>query len=901
MAPHPESSPRRPTKHEGAMQTSKRPPAPLKPVVPIVPVVPRSLSYKNAPVPVSQHVPQPTKPASPAVTKGSRGSSGHPGTERSKASKSELKEEQQAALPRSIDTAEKRAKATNASKSLPEETQKASSNGLSAQAQQEEQTTSEAETREKCLEERPHSDVRNVEDDQRKGQTVSGKGASASSQQNHSPVQMNGTLVTAPQSSEQRRLDDISAAGQSVNSLARNTEAVAGLQDEEATLQGVSTMPRPHPISFHPPNGQSTPSSAGSMYAQPPMQYNRPMPHQHRSSAGGVLFGGFTGSSSPSPAPPIPHSTASMPYPPPGTHPHGFVAPPFEQPFHYFPHQHHVAEPHPGFVYPPTFPPQHGPYGHGSEPFNGHIPAYGRFGSFDAAGTPSVSLPMMPPRPLLEDQVHRAYGIQWDDASLSTVAPDSDAGSGSGRMRDVITPRPSSSADEKAWLELELARATLSGRMGSADGVNNNLPHVNGNFSKGELNRDNHHHQPSPPVDTSDDIKYYLRGKFSDTDFADYLLEIHHPKNAYWYVPFAVHGVIVGRSHFLRYLLLEHRNKPVNPSGMKKVKLLIDDPFIQPGPFAMALRHLYGAPLLTAQDIEGIRAHPTFVDRWTKEKWILNNPEDKMEFALSYAAAGYLLDFENITACGVQVAAEFIGWDTVELALSFALEGLSIEDPEMGSNPHPAPPSPIGFTDAQTNVQQVRKLAISHGEAYNPSLGGKYGVFGVTLMNKILDFIIENIPADFELDTSISQLGRHPRLFVNSETKPNISHPRLAAIQFGELPSEDTSKLEFSTKVLSKILISLPYVLLKYILESPRLGGVQGWASYKFREKVARNVIREREMRRQNTLAAALNPANTDGASLRSLNYLAWKEVVLTNPEVQHHEVEVKREWDSLP
>jgi hypothetical protein len=196
---------------------------------------------------------------------------------------------------------------------------------------------------------------------------------------------------------------------------------------------------------------------------------------------------------------------------------------------------------------------------------------------------------------------------------------------------------------------------------------------------------------------------------------------------------------------------------------------------------------------------------------------------DRFEVALGYAAAGHILQMPPVVNRGVDVAMHFIRWETIEMALDFALDG---------------------GLDSRWTLNNT-------GYSGSPST---YGPTVNMLIETALNFVITNFPPNFELDTSVTETSHNRRLPFIMENRPTIPNPRLSSIKFGDHPSEDTIRSTSSkspSATLSKILLNLPFPLLKYVLESSRLGNVQGWATTALRQKVMHSVIEEREKRRK--------------------------------------------------
>ena len=167
---------------------------------------------------------------------------------------------------------------------------------------------------------------------------------------------------------------------------------------------------------------------------------------------------------------------------------------------------------------------------------------------------------------------------------------------------------------------------------------------------------------------------------------------------------------------------------------------------------------------------------------------------------------------------GVDVAMQFIHWETIEMALDFALDGGL--DTRWTSNI-------TGYTSSPST--------------YGPTVN--------MLIENALNFIITNFPPTFELDASVTQTSHNRRLPLIMENRPILPNPRLSSIKFGDHPSEDAVRSTSSkspSATLSKVLLNLPFPLLRYVLESSRLGNVQGWATTALREKVMHRVLRLR-------------------------------------------------------
>ena len=327
-------------------------------------------------------------------------------------------------------------------------------------------------------------------------------------------------------------------------------------------------------------------------------------------------------------------------------------------------------------------------------------------------------------------------------------------------------------------------------------------------------------HPMGPPatVDHLDGLVNYVQAQFADSELADYTLELRYSDDRAEPVRIPGHGLIFGRSPTLKSLM-KTQGQVNNGDVLTGKSLLIesDDRFLRSDGFWMALQRLYGGPLL---DI-GTPAMQ-HLPRTSQQSYPMpGTAADRCDLGLGYAAAGHILQIPPVINRGAEIAGHFVNWDTIEKALDFALDGGVDTQWTYGAQP-----------------EQARPVS-TYGPAVNIII---YGA---------LNFVVSAFPPNFELDTSVGDPVTNRRLPVTLEDRP--SNSRLSFIKFGDHPSEETVKLESRasvTTILSKLLLNLPFHLLKYILESPRLGNVEGWASTNLRLKVMHSVIEEREKRR---------------------------------------------------
>ena len=361
---------------------------------------------------------------------------------------------------------------------------------------------------------------------------------------------------------------------------------------------------------------------------------------------------------------------------------------------------------------------------------------------------------------------------------------------------------------------------------------------ANANFS-------GHPMGPPPMVDHLDGLVNYVQAQFADSELSDYTLELRYSDDRAEPVRIPGHGLIFGRSPTLKSLM-KAQAQVNNGDGLTGKSLLIesDDRFLRSDGFWMAMQRLYGGPLLDM----GAAAMQHLPRTSQQTHPMPGTAADRCDLGLGYAAAGHILQIPPVVNRGAEIAGHFVNWDTIERALDFALDGGV--DPQWTYGAQP---------------EQIKSPS-TYGPAVNIII---YGA---------LNFIVSAFPPDFELDTSVGEPITNRRLPTVSEDRS--SNSRLSFIKFGDHFSEESVKSDSGTSItatLSKVLLNLPFHLLKYVLESPRLGNVEGWASTNLRQKVMHKVIEERERRRTRILSSAQVPQSRSKFD----DNVRWQEAVV--------------------
>ncbi|GJN82225.1 hypothetical protein PLIIFM63780_005764 [Purpureocillium lilacinum] len=398
-------------------------------------------------------------------------------------------------------------------------------------------------------------------------------------------------------------------------------------------------------------------------------------------------------------------------------------------------------------------------------------------------------------------------------------------------------------------------------------------------------------HPPMMPHgDHADGLVGYLQQQFASPELADCTLELRYADDRARPVRVPGHRVVFARSRQLAALLRGQAFQPDAPERALQTLLLESgNKWIRSDAFYMAVQRLYGLPLLPMPPPRGPDS---------AELTEAGSASEQFDFALSYAAAGRLLDWVPVIRRGCEVATQLLNWQTMEKGLEFALDG---------------------YTDNGTR------------ESYS------YGDGSRTLLNAVVTYIVHNLPPSFNLDTaadtpeSYALLPAHPPSLppatagqADQTSTPPIARgssvqlgkgrrsQQITNIQFGDLalsegqtgPESETPKATrqaqpVSHAVLSRVLLNLPFSQLKMILESSGSGNVNGWANSETRYRVIKRAVEEREVRRLHAVAAVLNGHVADSnailAGLRSPSpqdlgrwtTLGWQEELLPygNPD----------------
>ncbi|KAI7331751.1 hypothetical protein KC315_g4987 [Hortaea werneckii] len=366
------------------------------------------------------------------------------------------------------------------------------------------------------------------------------------------------------------------------------------------------------------------------------------------------------------------------------------------------------------------------------------------------------------------------------------------------------------------------------------------------------------HPAPPPPMpqpdmgaayENSQGLRDHVLSQFANPTFADCHLRINDD-NLTEQQHIDGHTLILCRSPTLHDLV-----RSVASTGTKsEVDVLLKGRYLSTRAFTDSMRYLYGGPL---QSLDQLR-QPAGPDMYPSN-------EQRMELALQHIATGAWLRVPVIASKSLDIASSLIHWDTIPTLLAFALEGGL---------------SPIWTID---DGSEDRSSTSSSDDSFSrPDTLGRptHDPYSTQLLHRMIDFIVHLLPPNFYVDSSASQLTTCPRLPSmphKHEGKSSRSDPRLSKIRFGEVPAEDHQRPSPATTTISSLLLSLPFALLKCILEHDLLAMKLGPDTV---ASIMRQVIAEREARRKKVLQARPAGRAEDASDAPLLPNLFWEEEV---------------------
>lgn len=600
--------------------------------------------------------------------------------------------------------------------------------------------------------------------------------------------------------------------------------------DNAPVLRKPSHIRTELPPAFVPSSGQHTPHS--STFSQLPNNLSQSLQshgHPSRASVNGIVFGDVDSSGS-SPAPPQSAGSAFVP-PPPQQMQRPFQPPPFAP----INHAHHFSEPqaypmYPGGYAPPQWNPPRGFYPvQQHPPFPPHTQQQYRYPAQDSFQ------PVEPTQPGMPTAISRSASPASAYAEMSRAGYDMRSPTSidkSGGMKAFPQPFPNQASFRQPQFQRQMHPQQQ-------------------NIQPPELNK--------LDMDNAQALRDHVRAQFSKPALADCSLQISHDLDASTQ-RIDAHKLILARSPTLLRLLQD-----AGETQRPQLDLHLPGKYLSLHTFNECLKYIYGGQLPPLDPPH--RSSPSFTEPVTAQI-------DRMEQALERVATGAWLEMPAIAWRGMNVATDTLTWTTLPTALKFGLDG--------GLSPM------WTLDDGSEDRGSATSSDDSHARLESSSSTPTFDPFATLLLQRVFLFIANNFPPDFYPDTSAPQLEVCPRLPPLPQQQPHkhkktessrSADPRLSQIRFGELPSEDANASRPSpvTTAISTLLYSLPFALLKFLLEHPALAERVGAETV---GSIMRQTILERENRRLRCLEASLNVTSAGQGQLDEVSNLYWEESV---------------------
>ncbi|KAK0860168.1 hypothetical protein LTR87_017387 [Friedmanniomyces endolithicus] len=544
------------------------------------------------------------------------------------------------------------------------------------------------------------------------------------------------------------------------------------------------------PPDFVPSADRQTPQSATSSPQH--LLSRRP----HHPSTNGIVFGGYDSATS-SPAPP---QSANSPLNP-------------------------TQWPPLGSTRPPPFVPSGHAY-HNSEPVGRRL--------HDPPGVPwhlrQGFQPSMYPSPKFQHHAHVPF--RYPPREVFTPADESQPNGFHHRSRSqsqTSTPGPRSGEELQSPIPADNANPAKYDFRGSTA-----FPpfppqprHHYGQFPQPSQ------HTPPAMISRSEDaeaLRHHVYSQFGDSTLADCHLQIvEHESGARQYLD--AHKMILSRSPTLLDII-QGSEPPVSATLKLQVPIrLRDQHSVHTKPFIDCVRYLYGGPLTALNQFLHASVDPSAP----------TSNEERMERVLQYVATAAWLRLPAVVNRAMNIALSLLHWDTLGAILAFALDG--------GLGPSFAVEDGSELSCASSDDSLAKPDGVGT-PTHDP--------YSTDLLHPLIAYTVHTFPPNFYLDASAPQLTSSPRLPPSppqSDALPaSRSDPRLSQIRFGELSSEDHKLVPAQlTTTISSLLLSLPFPLLKAVLEHNAMVHQLGADTV---ASIMRQVVAEREVRRKRALLA---------------------------------------------
>jgi hypothetical protein len=311
--------------------------------------------------------------------------------------------------------------------------------------------------------------------------------------------------------------------------------------------------------------------------------------------------------------------------------------------------------------------------------------------------------------------------------------------------------------------------------------------------------------------------------------------------------------------------------------------------FVYPRAFDIALQNLYGLALVTDRQLASEDFLTLGYERTPAagEIPVSSGYAARMDFALCYAASGAFLVNCDILRAGMDLAEHALHWENLETAFRFGLAPGSFAIVSHDS----VLPSPTRLNGSENNDNSEHDDGMPNKSAPSYSYHSAYTlnhefdeIWAPKMLQSALEFVVDNFPPDFELDTEAQPTvmpDRFPEVV-------GMTHAYISTLKFGKFSASAHSR---ESTLLSAIMLSLPFKCLRKLFTHMR-------SKRRLPQKIAEDVVAERERRRARALRvfkAERGEAACDDALLPEA--LGWEESVQVSDGTSYGPITLVTTW----
>ncbi|KAF9885669.1 hypothetical protein FE257_012651 [Aspergillus nanangensis] len=496
--------------------------------------------------------------------------------------------------------------------------------------------------------------------------------------------------------------------------------------------------------------------------------------------------------------------------------------------------------------------------------------------------------------------------------------------------REQVTPQapispPGDGFDNEAqqeWTCLVHNRpldSTKGGGIGSGDGApEGNIRICTRAYNSGSKTNGNEwKEQDNASKDNLTLLSDHMINRLQPGFYSDFEIVLRSSNEIFMPISFHAHKVVISRSPLVAQILEAGDPKKKNSPARRLVAASGDNFCLILG-FELALKHLYGLPLLNASNLRGITLANFGYDEDTVKRADFEITAAMTDLAICYATSGAFFQIDQVVERGMKLAIDILCEGSLEVMFHFGLhiaKAAVILDPTADEEPGEEDKSQSkskgkGKTKGKNNSNKEKenkseKKTTEENKStptHNP-IALLQKTWAPRLVTSALRFLIDRVDGSFILDPTAHcqhMDDRIPKPLIIPASS-EMSQLRSKVFGYNIPPSLASPK----TKTLSGVLLGLPFQQLRAAFLGMAVKRSVG-------ETLAHVLVMEREARRCQALAALtqvagvnLDDPNSHPEEVRELGYREYfksKEVENSSEATAGREVEISlhREWSGL-